>query len=304
MLWFERFPAYKPNNFYVTGESYAGTYVPFVALMIHTYNNNASNSTIINFKGYAVGNACTHPTECVGRKMTFKNDLSLYVYDFYWGQGKYSLKSRELYEQTCSVNPNGEPCKKVRAKILLEVGISGNLIDVYDIYRPCYNQISAGAPPCTDALAANAFFGNTTILDMLHVNTSVKWTMCSDIVGNNYQSYPDASYWIYELLVPLQKYKILVYSGDTDSSVPITGTWYWINKLRSELQLPVINPWRPWFYPGDKAGESQVAGFVMELQGLTFASVRGVGHMVPQWGPAQSFVMMKNYLAGTELPYN
>lgn len=305
--WFQRFPAYKPNDFFVTGESYAGTYVPFVALMIDTYNNNATTdpATKINLKGFAVGNGCTDPTECVGRKMLFKNDVSEYVYDFYWGQGKYSPETRVLYESSCLVNPNSEPCQMVRKKILIEAGVYYNEIDVYDIYRPCYNQSDVpGAPPCTDAMAAYGFFRNKTVMDLLHVNNNnnTEWSMCSDLVGDNYVLYPDASYWIYQQLVPLQKYNILIYSGDTDSSVPITGTLAWINKLRSELELPVLNPWRPWYYPGNKEGESQVAGFAMELQGLTFASIRGVGHMVPQWGPSQASEMIKSFIAGKELP--
>ena len=162
MLWFQRFPAYKANDFYVTGESYAGTYVPFVALMLDTYNNEPTTKTEdkVNFKGFAVGNGCTHPTECVGRKMKFNNDVSTYVYDFYWGQGKYSTETRSLYEQTCMINPNGEPCQIVRKRILIEVGIYYNEIDVYDIYRPCYNQSDVpGAPPCTDARAAYNSYG-------------------------------------------------------------------------------------------------------------------------------------------------
>lgn len=305
--WFKRFPAYKGNDFYVAGESYAGTYVPFLALMIDTYNNNATidPTTKINFKGFIVGNGCTHPTECVGRKMLFKNDVSTYVYDFYWGQGKYSPQTRSLYEKTCMVNPNAQPCQIVRKQILDEVGILYNEIDVYDIYRPCYNQSDVpGAPPCTDAKAAYDFFRNKTVMNMLHVDNTTVWQMCSDVVGNNYVVYPDASYWIYKTLVPLQKYKILVYSGDTDSSVPITGTLNWINLLREELSLPVLNPWRPWSYPGNNANEPQAAGFVMELQGLTFASVRGVGHMVPQWGPSQAYTMVNNFIAGKELPSN
>ena len=304
--WFNRFPNYRKNDFYVTGESYAGTYVPYVSLMIDYYNNNVTTDPTkkINFKGWAVGNGCTDKTECVGRKMQFKNDSSSYVYDFWWGQGKYSPQSRQLYQTTCMVNPNAEPCQIIRANIQKEVGILDNEIDVYDIYRPCYNQTFLGStvPPCTDALAAYDFFHNKTVMDLLHVDNSTNWTMCSDVVGANYQGDTNGSYWIYEQLIPKNQYKVLIYSGDTDSSVPITGTMYWINKLRNELQMPILNPWRPWYYPGNKQGESQVAGMVEELQGLTFATVRGVGHMVPQWGPSQAYVMLTNFIAGTELP--
>lgn len=54
--WLERFPQYKSRDFFITGESYAGHYVPQLAYTILSKNNN-TNQTIINLKGIAIGNA-------------------------------------------------------------------------------------------------------------------------------------------------------------------------------------------------------------------------------------------------------
>src|ERR1044072_7851675 len=51
--WLERFPQYKTRNFYITGESYAGHYVPQLAYTI-LVNNKLHPQTIINLKGIAV----------------------------------------------------------------------------------------------------------------------------------------------------------------------------------------------------------------------------------------------------------
>ena len=51
--WLERFPEYKTRNFYITGESYAGHYVPQLAYTILS-NNQVTNQTVINLKGIAV----------------------------------------------------------------------------------------------------------------------------------------------------------------------------------------------------------------------------------------------------------
>ncbi|KAK3036165.1 hypothetical protein RJ639_029902 [Escallonia herrerae] len=59
--WLERFPQYKTRDFYITGESYAGHYVPQLAYTI-LLNNKVTNQTVINLKGIAVGSTLTGTT--------------------------------------------------------------------------------------------------------------------------------------------------------------------------------------------------------------------------------------------------
>jgi len=60
--WFIRFPAYKTSNLYLSGESYAGIYVPYLMRQIDTYNSDESTSEEdkINLKGILVGNGVTN----------------------------------------------------------------------------------------------------------------------------------------------------------------------------------------------------------------------------------------------------
>lgn len=51
--WLERFPEYKGRDFYISGESYAGHYVPQLAHTILQHNQKA-NKTLINLKGIIV----------------------------------------------------------------------------------------------------------------------------------------------------------------------------------------------------------------------------------------------------------
>ena len=51
--WLERFPEYKSRDFYISGESYAGHYVPQLAHTILYHNKNTKN-THINLKGIIV----------------------------------------------------------------------------------------------------------------------------------------------------------------------------------------------------------------------------------------------------------
>ncbi len=50
--------------------------------------------------------------------------------------------------------------------------------------------------------------------------------------------FPNSSYWIYPLLMK-EKLRVWVYSGDVDSSVPITGTMKWMIRMREEFNIPI-----------------------------------------------------------------
>ncbi|KAL5721516.1 hypothetical protein ACHQM5_005154 [Ranunculus cassubicifolius] len=55
--WFKKFPKFKSHEFYIAGESYAGHYVPQLAELVYDRNKGASKDTVINFKGFMIGNA-------------------------------------------------------------------------------------------------------------------------------------------------------------------------------------------------------------------------------------------------------
>ena len=48
----------------MTGESYAGVYIPTLAMEILKYNSLPSKELTINLKGMMIGNGCTHESEC------------------------------------------------------------------------------------------------------------------------------------------------------------------------------------------------------------------------------------------------
>ena len=58
---FNLFPDFQNNDFYITGESYAGIYIPYLVKEIDKYNKESvyTNSLIINLKGFLIGNPYT-----------------------------------------------------------------------------------------------------------------------------------------------------------------------------------------------------------------------------------------------------
>jgi serine carboxypeptidase-like clade 1 len=69
--------------------------------------------------------------------------------------------------------------------------------------------------------------------------------------------------------------------------VPFTGTRAWVHSLgRAQRRA-----WQAWMLEG------QVAGYALQLEpSLTFATVKGAGHMVPQTSPAQALRLLSAFL--------
>jgi vitellogenic carboxypeptidase-like protein len=58
---FQIYSEYASNPFYVSGESYAGKYVPSITYRIHVENQNPHVKTRINLKGMTIGNGLCDP---------------------------------------------------------------------------------------------------------------------------------------------------------------------------------------------------------------------------------------------------
>lgn len=86
-------------------------------------------------------------------------------------------------------------------------------------------------------MGIQAFFNEPTMFVHLHV-PPMHYMFCSDDVANGYQMNPNASEWIYPLLIK-QGLRVWVYSGDVDANVPITGTINWVTRMKENEGFPV-----------------------------------------------------------------
>jgi len=315
LKWFEKFPEYLKNEFYITGESYAGVYVPYLAVYIHNHNNKQSNKTpIINLKGIMVGNACTN----------YNFDCDPADIDMYWTHALYSPQTRDAIERFCPSQPESQQCQRAKQDVLYQV----EDVNLYDIYSYCYtnqslegnynpapfykrylkefhsNLKALGNLNCADAYGAIVWLNKPEVQKALHIFENItKWEVCNDLVSNNYNvSWNNASYWAYPILIKNQ-YKILVFSGDTDGCVPTIGTMRWIKQLRNDMGLKTLKSWSPWFMETKLGNYSspQVKGFYEIYDGLTFVSVKGVGHLVPQTAGEEAFHIYEYYLKNKTL---
>ncbi|KAM0021042.1 putative carboxypeptidase D [Helianthus debilis subsp. tardiflorus] len=292
--WLERFPAYKGRDFYLTGESYAGHYVPQLSQAIVRYNK-ANPGSPINIKGYMVGNALT-------------DDYSDHVglFQFLWAAGLISdqtyKKSNELCNKESFIHPS-RACEEITDVATQEMGN----IDPYSIFTPACTANSAtkrlkrrwhvghigqSYDPCT-AEYATAYFNLPEVQNALHAyhfNASGTWEPCSMDIYNSWKDSPISVLDVYQELIS-SGLRIWIFSGDTDGVLPVTCARQSINALN----LTTVGPWRPW-YEGD-----QVGGWTQEYEGLTFVAVKGAGHEVPLHKPKEALTLLKSFLTGTSM---
>ncbi|XP_047172205.1 serine carboxypeptidase 1-like [Vigna umbellata] len=281
--WLHRFPHYKSRDLFITGESYAGHYVPQLAHTILT-NNKLTNLTVINLKGIAIGNGWIDDNICAKG-----------MYDYFWTHALNSDETHEGIERHCdfeSGNMTSE-CNEYQIRGDNEIGV----IDIYDIYGPPCDptatkpdQSSAtysdsNFDPCSDEYT-KSYLNLAQVQEALHAKVS-EWSPCSGV------GWTDSPATILPTInrIISSGIRTWIYSGDTDGRVPITSSRYSVNALK----LPVETTWRPW-YSGDEVG-----GYLIGYKGLTLITVRGAGHMVPSYQPKRALTMISFFLRG-ELP--
>ncbi|XP_054799488.1 serine carboxypeptidase 1-like [Prosopis cineraria] len=282
--WLERFPQYKSRDFFITGESYAGHYVPQLAYTILVHNKHKPK-TIINLKGIAIGN----PWSWVDDDTSLKG-----VYDYFWTHALNSDETHEAIDKHCDFGSHiSEECVNSINKAYQEIGN----IDQYNIYAPiCHNtSLRNGQPgsvnnfdPCSENYV-KAYLNNLKVQQALHA-VPTNWTHCRKYKWTDRPSG----------ILPTTKHLIAshirfwIYSGDTDGIVPTISTRYSIKRLN----LPVQVSWRPW-YSGNEVG-----GYVEQYEGLSFVTVRGAGHEVPSWKPARALTLFTSFLNHTLPPHS
>lgn len=258
LAFFAKFPEFGTNDLYISGESYAGIYVPYLANEIDVYNTaNADNADVFkpNLKGFMVGNGVTnYDFDCT----------PAYVEMGYW----HSLYNDELRDKIVANNCNfgGHPASPsdVCKTLLAEFNSLVSGVNIYDIFGICYgpepnpqmqnktytaydytpfisNPAKTGAnmlPPCTFGNPLLDYFHRDDVRAALNIPESVQpWELCTEKISIEYTR-GNGSQWVYEALQG--KYRMLHYSGDTDGAVPTLGTQGWI----ATLNWPVTESWR------------------------------------------------------------
>jgi len=173
--------------------------------------------------------------------------------------------------------------KQSEAKIIQQYAKAGSRVHkamvkkIYPPYKPCEDEYTS------------LYLNRADVQRAIHANIPYAWHDCSSRVNYAYSDVEKSVLPLYQDFFKNTNLRILIYSGDVDAIVPYSGTREWVYKLNR----PIVDPWKP-YYIG-----KQVGGYFTVYKGLTFATVRGAGHMVPGTQPQRGFEMFRHFLHGS-----
>ncbi|CAG2112307.1 unnamed protein product, partial [Medioppia subpectinata] len=308
---FQKYPHLKKNPFYITGESYAGVYIPMLATEIF------KRKSTINLKGLAVGNGLLNAFDDYMSSIDFALGHGLVTTDWYAKKIEACCQSTPGVQHECNFlkAPNMTKCIQV-----IRPPISTpNAYNIYDNCSPdlylnaVYNKHfkpryeSLGIKIISNAQNAGKVNkvkcpknGHTPYLNLpavrkaLHVREDAKrWTGCGGNYGGGVTSQVNTTIEL------IQKYKIgkyVVYNGDFDTACTFLLGQRFVDGIAVNTNSKKAEDYRQWKEDGTPDGA--IGGFVQHYEnGLTFVLVRGAGHMVPEDKPEAALQIFK-YLIG------
>eukprot|EP00039_Didymoeca_costata_P020990 m.343051 g.343051 ORF g.343051 m.343051 type:complete len:467 (+) comp22257_c0_seq1:52-1452(+) len=314
---YEKYPQYVGRELYLTGESYAGVYIPTLAMQISA--KSPSCTANINLKGFAIGNGCTGTQ--VG---TCSPERGLNTYKQIASQGLISLHTQSIVNTECADSLGFTDPSNACINALLNASMEAGNFNNYNVQDTCetgsanqfahmlcgFTNVSAfckaagveeevalGNQPedynCGQETALTSYLNRADVMQAIHVKDD-KWITHAI---NYTRSYPDLVHNFPSLVA---KYQVLIYSGDFDAQIPHYGTEEWT----SGLQLPVAQQWRPWVAVDTGDSNPPVAGYVTEYavspSRFAYVTIKGAGHMVPTYKPIEAKVMMQRFINGSQ----
>ncbi|RZF45122.1 hypothetical protein LSTR_LSTR011966 [Laodelphax striatellus] len=280
---FQLFPSLRKNEFFITGESYAGKYIPALAYAIHKDNQNSESK--INLKGLFIGNGLTDPVNML------KYGDFLYQLGFIDGN---ALKVLKKAESRVAWNVRRE-----RWSIATDIFSEFILGYVYYPYKPFMENVT-GLDQHYNYLVTDNSDGWTDEHEKL-VN-SEKFRNTIHVGGKTFDSGVTTALhmkedimksvitWVVELL---DHYKVVFYNGQLDiiCAYPLTENFLakmkW--KCAGDWKKAERNAWKV---------KGEVAGYVKKVGKVTEVMVRNAGHLGPTDQPLWGRLLFEKFIFG------
>lgn len=302
---FTAFPQYKSNDFFVTGESYGGIYIPTLVQTIL----NKKQEFPINLKGMAIGNGCV------------SGNLGLdTIIQFTYNHGMIDEQTWQKVSTQCcdgkidgcafhSINGFGY-CPSFINEASQNAWYSG--INPYNMYANCYNDNKKDRPLqkryehdyfmrtgrrlpdnfesiiCLDERPVTTYLQRKDVRQALFVPDNLPaWEICSEEVSYTYgRIYSEMQSRVQQ--AANAGVRVLLYNGDVDMAC---------NFLMGQRFSDLLGFTKTQTKTHFKVN-GQIGGYHTQYDKVEYVSVRGAGHMVPTDKPDVAFHIIDAFLQG------
>ncbi|CDR38497.1 CYFA0S02e02344g1_1 [Cyberlindnera fabianii] len=281
--YYKVFPEDLDKELYISGESYAGQYIPFIAsALIKAIDNGDLN---VNLKGLLIGNGWIDPNAQSMSYIPYLLDAGIIS-----NQDEFFPKLLKLQEKCQNEINDGSgndkfsllDCENILNYILSwtrdkEAPKDQQCINMYDTrLRDSYPSCGMNWPP--DLPFVQPWLQRNEVVKALNLDVSkvTKWRECDNNVSKylkNKNTQPSIN------LFPdlLERVNIMLFNGDKDIICNNYGVLDMIAKLKwgGSLGFEEDAVEYPWIYDNDTTGT------VKHSKNLTFVDVYNSSHMVP-----------------------
>ena len=282
---FEKFPQFKANRFYIAGESYGGVYVPTLALEV------LNNDPGINLRGVAIGNGY------LDSEMLKQSRL-----DFAYYHGFVDHQALNNWTKTnCNCLSGTWNCPMNNTSQLVPVYYEIVKIGMtpYNILDNICSNIKYNYTDSTTSVDSSKYFAHC-LPDALKIymnrpetrkvlglhDTKSEWQTSRSIVYEEINSQKSMKDHIKEIVAMNKLDQFIVYYGDMDMVCDFIGGQTFVEDLGLELK----EKRKMWKIDG------RVVGYVKQFVGLTFVIVNNAGHSVPMDRPDAGLAILKELI--------
>ena len=299
-------PELADNPLFITGESYAGHYVPAVSYKAFVASKNDEGSVNLNLKGFAIGNGLTDPEIQYAAYAKYSVGIGIVTAE----QGdevnaKY-LATCEKKAKKCN-NENGkrysnatlskkcieavEYCQNI-PNALLEIAAQnkgGKPINVYDVRKECVGDL------CYDFSPIGKFLNQKSTREALGVGNR-KWETCNMEVHEKMMGD-----WMrdYEPLIPemLENgVRGMIYAGESDFICNFAGNLDWTRKMKWSGGEEFAKKFSSPFVIDKEKGWTGGEVIQNDDKRFSFVKVSQAGHMVPLDQPRVAQEMLRRFV--------
>ncbi|XP_027348303.1 serine carboxypeptidase-like 50 [Abrus precatorius] len=268
-------PVFKNRPIYITGESYAGKYVPAIGYYILQKNANLDISERVNLAGVAIGDGLTDPVSQV-----VTHAANAYYVGLINERQKNELEKAQLEAVGLAQKGNWSEATNARNEVLHMLQNMTGLATLYDYTRK--------EPYQSDLV--EQFLNITEVKKALGVNESFVYEICSDVVGAALHAdvMKSVKYMVEHLVT---KTRVLLYQGQYDVQDGVVQAEAWVKTMKWEGIVEYLNAERKiWKVNGE------LAGYVQNWKSLTNVVVLGAGHLLPTDLAVNSQAMIEDWV--------